>query len=93
MVVKLSHLLPATRIAVFPETDMFYPRDIPTSVTDGGSVVYYMPTAITATCLHTNQTPKQREKILLAMKESKFSLILLSPPDGSFSGKECQLEV
>ena len=39
----------------------------------------HMPTAITATCLHTNQTPKQREKILLAMKESKFSVILLSP--------------
>ncbi|KAI6649781.1 ATP-dependent DNA helicase Q4 [Oopsacas minuta] len=39
----------------------------------------HMPSVISATCLHTNQTPKQREKILLAMKENKFSVILLSP--------------
>ena len=39
----------------------------------------HMPAAISATCLHTNQTPRQREKILLAMREHKFSVILLSP--------------
>ena len=38
-----------------------------------------MPAAISATCLHTNQTAKQREKILVAIKENKFSVILLSP--------------
>ena len=39
----------------------------------------HMPAAISAACLHTNQTPKQREKILQAMRENKFSVILLSP--------------
>ena len=39
----------------------------------------HMPAAINAACLHTNQTPNQRQKIIQAIKEHKFSVLLLSP--------------
>lgn len=38
-----------------------------------------MPSAIKATCLHTNQTLKQRETIMSSIKSGEYSVILLSP--------------
>ncbi|KAG5681743.1 hypothetical protein PVAND_011152 [Polypedilum vanderplanki] len=41
--------------------------------------VYGIPDFINAQCLHTNQTPKQREKVMNEIKNGRVEILLVSP--------------